>query len=170
MKRLNDYFYIDKQKKHIKHRISLCGKLEAIIGNYFLSKVGIPENDIQILYYDSSIGFYDAVPLVKENIVAYILDNEDIVFVREDMFQKLKNDTEEYELVFVPVHSFEEDELYVDVDMEMPPLLKDIIWIDDDFMNNENIEFDFGAFDIIDSGKKYINPRHFSVVDLVDAL
>ncbi len=170
MKRLNDYFIIDKRKKDINHRMSLCGKLEAMIGNYFLSGAGNPYNDIQVLYYDSTVGFYDAIPRVKENIVAYILENENLVFVRQDMYEKLKKDTEEYELVLIPVHSFEAEELYVDLEMEMPFLLKYIIWIDDDFMNDENIEFNFEAFDIIDSGEKYINPKHFSVVDLVDAL
>lgn len=170
MKRINDYFIIDKRKKDINHRMSLCGKLEAMIGNYFLSGAGNPDSEIRVLYYDSTVGFYDAIPRVKENIVAYILENENLAFVRQDMYEKLKKDTEEYELVLIPVHSFETEELYIDLEMEIPLWLKDIIWIDDDFMNDENIEFDFEAFDIIDSGEKYINPKHFSVVDLVDAL
>lgn len=169
MKRLNDYF-INEQKKHTNHQISLCGKLEAMIGNYFLSGAGAPNNDIQVLYYDATVGFYDEVPLLKENIVAYILDDEDVVFVREDMFEKLKKDTEEYELVFIPVRSFDANELYIDLEMEMPPSLKKIMWIDDDFMNDENIEFDFEAFNIIDSGEKYVNPKHFSVADLVELM
>lgn len=37
-------------------------------------------------------------------------------------------------------------------------------------MSDENIEFDFEAFEIIDSGEKYVNPKHFSVVDIVAAL
>lgn len=170
MKRLNDLFTSAKQRKNIRHRISLCGKLEAIIGNYFLYSAGIPDNNIQVLYYDSTVGFYDAIPLEKNNIVAYILDNENVVFVHKDMYIKLKEDTKEYELVFISVNSFETDEFYIDLEMEIPPLLKNIIWINDDFMNDENIEFDFEAFDIIDSGEKYINPKHFSVADLIDAL
>ena len=53
---------------------------------------------------------------------------------------------------------------------KIPILFENIIWIDDDFLNDENIEFDFEAFDIIDSGEIYINPKHFSVLDLVGAL
>lgn len=170
MIRLNDYFFDREQRKDTEHRISLCGKLEAIIGNYFLSGAGIPDNDIQILYYDSTVGFYDAIPLKKENIVAYIWESENIAFVLERMLTKLEKDTEEYELVFIPVRSFETDELYIDMDMEMPHILENVIWIDDDFMNDENIEFDFEAFDVIDSGAKYVNPKHFSVADLMDAL
>lgn len=170
MKRLNDYFFKPREKKEIKPWISLCGKLEAIVGNYFLSGAGIPDNNFQILYYDATVGFYDEIRLVKPNIVAYILENEDIAFVREDMLTKFKKDTAEYELICIPVNSFEADEFYVDREMEIPDLLKDILWIDDDFMNDENKEFDLEAFEIIDSGEKYINPQHFSVSKLVDAL
>ena len=46
MKILNDYLSVNKQKKDINHRISLCGKLEAIIGNYFLLGAGNPDNEI----------------------------------------------------------------------------------------------------------------------------
>lgn len=170
MNKLNDYFIKNKQKKNINHKMSLCGKLEAMIGNYFLSGAGIADSEIRVLYYDSTVGFYDEIPLVKENIVAYIFENEDIAFVREDMLQKLKKETEEYELIFTPVHSFETDELYIDVENGIPSLLKNIVWVDDDFMSDENIEFDFEAFEIIDSGKKYVNPKHFSVADIVVAL
>ncbi len=169
-KRLNDFFISGKQKKDSKHLISLCGKLEAIIGNYFLYGAGIPDNDIQILYYDPTVGFYDAIPLKKDNMVAYILDHENVAFVRKDMSIKLKKDTEEYELVLIPVNSFEADEFYIDLEMGMPLLLKNVIWINDDFMNDEDIEFDFEAFEMIDGGEKYMNPKHFSVADLVDAL
>ncbi len=170
MRRLNDYFSGTRQRKEIKHRMSLCGKLEAMIGNYFLSGAGVPDNDIQVLYYDATVGFYDEIPLLKENIVAYIFEDENVAFVKEDMLTKFQNDTDEYGLVCIPVDSFEKDEFYIDREMQIPLLLKNIIWINDDFMNNENIEFDFEAFDIIDSGEKYINPKHFSVADLVDAL
>lgn len=170
MIRLNDYFIENKQKKTTNQRMSLCGKLEAMIGNYFLSGAGVPDGEIRVLYYDSTVGFYDAIPRVKENIVAYIFENEDIAFVQEDMHQKLKKDTEEYELVFIPVHSFETEELYIDIEKEIPAFLKNIVWADDDFMSDENIEFDFETFEIIDSGKKYVNPKHFSVADIVAAL
>lgn len=170
MKRINDYFTSTKKKKEVKQWISLCGKLEAMVGNYFLSGAGIPDNEIQILYYDSTVGFYDEIHLMKENIVAYIFENENVAFVREDMLTKFKDDTEEYDLVSIPVGSFETDEFYIDREMDMPHLLKKIVWVDDDFLNDENMEFDFQAFEIIDCGEKYVNPRHFSVLDLVYAL
>lgn len=170
MKRLNDYLISTKQKIEIKNKMSLCGKLEAIIGNYFLSGAGIPDECVEILYYDATVGFYDMVSLVKENIVAYIVENETIAFVREDMLTQFKKDTEEYELVCIPVSSFDTEEFYIDMEMEIPHFLQSIIWIDDDFMNDENIEFNFESFDIIDSGVKYVNPNHFAIADLMDAL
>ena len=102
--------------------------------------------------------------------MAYIFENENVAFVREDMITKFKKDTEEYDLVSIPVGSFENDEFFVDREMDMPRLFKNIIWIDDDFMNDENIEFDFQAFEVIDSGEKYVNPKHFSVIDLIKGL
>ena len=68
------------------------------------------------------------------------------------------------------LYSFEIEEFYFDREMEIPLLLKNVIWIDDDFMNDENIEFDYEAFDVIDSGEKYLNPKHFSVKALIDIL
>ena len=171
MKRINDYFFITNQKKNLQPEFSLCGKLEAIIGNYYLSGSSYPESDIQVLYYDSTVDwYYDAISTKQENIVAYILVKENIAFAREDMLEKLKKDTEEYGLKFIPYNSFETDEFYIDREMEVPDLLKNLIWIDDDFMNDENIEFDFESFYIIDSGKKYINPKHFSIADLLDVI
>ena len=170
MKRLNDYFFNIKPTSEKEQRMSLCGKLEAIIGNYLLMGVGVSDNGVETLYYDSSIGFYDSVPRKKENIVAYIVENETVAFVLEDMLPKLKKDTEEYGLVFIPVKSFDTDEFYIDREMEIPSFLKNITWIDDDFLSDENIEFDFEAFDIIDSGEKYINPSHFSITELVSVL
>jgi len=170
MKRINDCFLSAKKREEVKQWISLCGKLEAVVGNYFLSGAGIPDNEIQILYYDSTVGLDDEIHKVKENIIAYIFENENVAFVREDMLAKFKKDTEEYDLVSIPVGSFETDEFYFDRETDMPHLLKNIVWVDDDFMNDENIKFDFQAFEIIDSGEKYVNPKHFSVMDLVNVL
>lgn len=116
------------------------------------------------------LGFYDCIPLVKKNIVAYIVENETVAFVRADMFTKFQADTEEYGLIYIPVDLFDAEEFYIDRKMGIPHLLEPVVWIDDDFMSDENIEFDFEAFDIIDSGEKYLNPKHFSVENLIDVL
>jgi len=170
MKRLNDYFIHTCVEKRTEQRISLCGKLEAIIGNYFLAGAGSPDEEIDTLYHDPNIPLGDAVRLVPENIVAYILRNENVAFVREDMVAKVEEDTAEYGLVCVPVASFEADMFYMDTDAEIPDLLKDVVWADDDFLNDASIAFDDEAFEVIDSGVKYVNPKHFSVLDLIGAL
>jgi len=185
MKRLNDYFVPTGVDKETEHRISLCGKLEAIIGDYFLAGAGSPDEDIYTLYHDPDIRLGDEGPLVSErffshllggvrlvpeNIVAYILKNEMVAFVREDMAAKVKQDTAEYGLVCIPVASFEADEFFIDTDAEIPGWLKRIVWADDDFLNDAGIAFDFDAFEVIDSGVKYVNPKHFSVLDFIGAL
>lgn len=169
MKRLNDFFE-QVNKKDKRHGISLCGHLEAMVGNYYLYGAGAEEPDVETVYYDASVGFYDAVPLVKENIVAYITYNESIAFVREDILEKFKEDTKEYDLLYIPVKSFETEEFYIDNDRELPAFLKEVRWIDDDFGNDENIPFDYEKFEIIDSGISYVNPKHFSVKKLMDIL
>lgn len=158
---------LDRKEKQT-HQISLCGKLEAIVGHYDLAGVGL--YDIETLYYDPNVGMYDVISKSKDKIVAYFLENETVAIVRKDMLSKLKADTEEYNIQFCPVESFEEEFLTKE---ELEPYLdcvNGINWVDDDFMNDESIEFDFDAFEKIDSGEIYLNPKHFSVNQLVAVL
>ena len=69
----------------MEEQISLCGKLEAIIGGYFLSGAGLSGPGVEILYYDPSVGEDDTVELIKENIVAYFLADEHMAFVKADL-------------------------------------------------------------------------------------
>ncbi|MDE5931444.1 MAG: transposase, partial [Lachnospiraceae bacterium] len=48
---------------------------------------------------------------------------------------------------------------------QLPPEYKNIVWINDDFMNDDRIEFDYEAFELIDSGVDYLNPGHFSIYE-----
>ena len=57
----------NKLQKEAFPQLSLCGHLEAIVGQYFLYGVGI--SDIETLYYDSTAGHHDAIATKKENIV-----------------------------------------------------------------------------------------------------
>lgn len=170
MKRINDYFVKINQNRTTEKSISLCGKLEAMVGNYFLSGAGVPGESVETLYFDSTVGFYECVPLIKKNIVAYIVENETVAFIRSDMLTKFQADTERYGLIYIPVDSFDAEEFYIDRKMGIPHLLESVVWIDDDFMSDENIEFDFEAFDIIDSGEKYLNPKRFSIKNLIGVL
>ena len=157
----------EKKDKSIK-RVSLCYKLEAIIGNYYLAGAGL--DDIETLYYDSDMEIDDSIPLSKDKIVAYFLENESIAFVRMDLLTKLKADTEEYNIKYIPVKSFEAEVLNKKLIDEYFDILRDIKWIDDGFLNDDSIEFDYEAFEIIESGIVYLNPKHFSVNQLISVL
>ncbi len=63
------------RKEQQTRQISLCGKLEAIVGHYDLAGVGL--YDIETLYYDPNVGMYDVISKSKDKIVAYFLENND---------------------------------------------------------------------------------------------
>lgn len=159
---------INRNAREIVPWISLCGKL-AYIGNYFLSGVWVPENEIETLYYDSSIGRDDCVDLIEKNIVAYYIEDESIGFVKKDISEKLKKESEEYGITYIVVEDFYQELLCIDKE-NIPEYLKDIIWIDDDFMSDADIDFDYEAFERIDSKVDYLNPKHFSVSQLIRVL
>ena len=46
-------------------------------------------------------------------------------------------------------------------------LILPAFWINDDFLNNEKLEFDYEKYELIDAGVKYLNPKHFSVKNFV---
>ena len=64
-------------------------------------------------------------------------------------------------LGYIEVDNFYQELLCVST-VNIPEFLQDIIWINDDFMLDENIPFDFEAFELIDSKVNYLNPKHFS--------
>lgn len=161
-----------KNKKAVNpsFQISLCGKLEAIVGGYFLSHIGVSENGVETLYYDPSVDVYESVETSKENIVAYFLRNESIALVKKEMLPKLKEDTKEYDIIYYEVENFEAETLSIDDIKPFDDFLNGLIWIDDDFMYDESIPFNFELFEIIDSKVPYLNPKHFSVDQLIRAL
>lgn len=158
-----------KNNKAYNVPISLCGKLEAYIGNYFLSGVSVPENDIETLYYDASIGIDDCVELIERNIVAYYIADESVGFVKKNISEKLQKETEEYGITYIVVDDFYQELLCVSTG-DIPECLKEIIWVDDDFMSDDTLPFDFEAFELIDSKVNYLNPKHFSVSQLISVL
>lgn len=166
--------YIKPKKecqKEMKSQWTMWPYLEEIVGHYFLSGAGI--SDVETLYYDPAAGPDDQINTIKENIAAFFLNNESIAFVRRDMLSKLMTDTEGYNVSLIPVENFSEECLSLeDLEQvsEFSDYLKGINMIDDDFMYDENKEFDFAAFEIIDSGAKFINPKHFSVEQLISVL
>lgn len=157
-------------KTLLNGRVSLCGKLEALVGGYYLAGSGNPDGKIETLYYDPSAGLYEEIQETPEHIVAYLLKKETLAFIREDMLQKFTEDTSEYDITCIAVKNFDSRELSLDRLKPHDDLVEGILFIDDDFMDDENIEFDTKAFELIDSGAKYINPKHFSVKQLIAAI
>jgi hypothetical protein len=70
----------------------------------------------------------------------------------------------------VPIKSFDAEILSQNLVETIMHIPQDFKWIDDDFMNDDTIAFDYEAFDLIDSGIAYLNPYHFSVNQLISAL
>ena len=143
-------------------RCLFANHLEEIVGNYKFS-----ERDKVItagrLYYDASVDSDEAsIEETEENLIAYVFFDVSIIFVKTDFRKKLENDTRYFEFQYVPVESFDNGLLCVDTN-RLPETLKNILWIDDDFLDDENLPFDDDAFIVIDSGEEYLNPSHFSV-------
>ena len=70
-------------------------------------------------------------------------------------------------MVYLPVPDFGEEALQCSRIDLLPQEFSGILWIDDDFMDDENIPFDFESFSLIDDGVDYLNPKHFSVARLI---
>ncbi len=81
--------------------------------------------------------------------------------------KKFREDTEEYKLKYIGVPSMQEMILQCNCIESLPTEFSQLLWIDDDFLYDEKIPFDFDAFAIIDEGKDYLNPKHFSVNQLI---
>ena len=135
---LNDYFH--NEKKASNGSISVSGKLEAYIGNYFVSGEGILDEKLLLIYYDPEI---------------------------DNIYEKFSGDIKEYNTTIIPVSDFETPECKIDETQNVPDFISDIVWIRDDFLSDENIDFDYDAFEKIDSGIDYINPDHFSVNEII---
>ena len=91
-----------------------------------------------------------------------------MMFVLAPFLEQLITDTFEYSISYIPVSDFDSEEFCVDTEKELPLFFSTVNWIDDDFMNYEDAEFDFVAFCKIDDGIHYLNPKHFSVQQLID--
>lgn len=152
------------------YSMSLSGKLEAIIGNYFLSEVteGVFCGLWNTIYFDPEInGEIECVACTLENLIGYVDKEERWVFILDKYLKKFKEDTAEYELKYIGVPSMQEAILQCNRIDSLPIEFSKLLWIDDDFMDDEKIPFDFDAFAIIDESKDYLNPKHFSVNQLI---
>ena len=167
MNNINHYFH--EEKRSSRGSISITGKLEAYVGKYYVSGEGLEEN-IFLIYYDPEVDEYEPVDTDKEKLVACLSADYEYAFVIESMLEKFKKDTEEYNITIIPVKNIDNEELCVDDIDSLPEFLSDVKWINDDFLTDENIDFDFDSFELIDSGIIYLNPNHFSVFEMILAI
>ena len=165
--------YIHSQKKIRQADISLSGWLEAMVRNYFVIGEGTAAKDFHWLtiYYDADIDTnYEAVETVPANIIAYVSSDYRWSFVLDGHVQKFQKDTAGYGICIIPISDFDQELLCCSrIDM-LPREFSEIVWIDDDFMDDENIPFDFESFSLIDEGVPYLNPKHFSAAKLVTVM
>lgn len=150
--------------------MSLFGKLEAIIGNYFLSEIteGVFRGLWNTIYFDPEInGEIECAACTPENLIGYVDREERWVFILDKYLKKFKEDTAEYELNYIGVPSMQEAILQCNRIDSLPAEFSQLLWIDDDFMDDEKIPFDLVASAIIDEGTEYLNPKHFSVNQLI---
>lgn len=149
--------------------ISLSGELEGVIGNYFVSQVtnGIFDGLWYSVYYDSSIDYLKKAIKRDRNLIGYVEKSIRWAFILENRSQKFKEDTAEYGLIYIEVPSFEQEILQCQHPDNLPSEFADVLWIDDDFLNDETLPFDFDLFARIDAGEAYLNPNHFSVNQFV---
>lgn len=107
---------------------------------------------------------------VPENLIGYVDLAEECVFILAQYQKMFQDDTSEYGLLYISVPSLEEEILqyteiaHIAAEFSMFP---NIVWIDDDFLYDENLSFDFEKFRAIDEGVRYLNPKHFSVHQFV---
>ena len=148
----------------------LSAQLECFVGCYFL-RFDHAEPDIQEVYFDAAIDKEEeSVDLIPENLVAYVTADGKYAFVLERVFDQFIADTAEYSFRYIPVTAFDLKEFWIDLSGEVPELFQKIAWIDDSFLYDEHIAFDFEAYFKIDDGIRYINPRCFSIHELITFL
>lgn len=148
--------------------ISLCGHLETIVGNYFLSQAGNPGAYWYAIYYDPSIeSCNECVEIIYSNLIGYVYYDDRVAFVLNSFLEKFINDTVDYDVHYVGVNSLDEECLECKCHSDYSEHILPALWIDDDFLNDEKIPFDYEKFELIDEGVKYLNPKHFSVRSFV---
>lgn len=143
--------------------MSIEVQLEVMCGDYFV--LGNPDG-FEYVYWSVNCDNLSNVLGKRENIVAIISESMSLAFVRSDFLEKFRKDTGNYNFVYIPLDNWTEENLKCDSPEKLPDEYKHIAWIDDDFMNDDTLDFDFEAFEKIDSGTDYLNPKHFSIYEI----
>jgi len=168
---LSDVFraaYTDTDSS-VTHSLSL--RLEYQVGGYWVPCEGF--TDFSEIYYSADYAAEqgDGKKLTTpEHIIAYIFWKQRLVFVKAAYFAQFCADAKGFGFTVYSFPSFGKEELCCEPECALPYPFSEITWIDDDFMDGDGSDFDFEAFRKIDAGTKYLNPKHFSVNQLLDYL
>ncbi len=147
--------------------ISLSGRLEALVGRYSIWGEG--DRAWMAVYYDAAASYpWLDVSCVPEHLVAFVSAGYRWGFVLEAHLEQFRQDTAGYGITCIPVSSFTEEVLSCAHRERLPEACAGLLWINDDFLYDTSIPFDTAAFRIIDTGAAYLNPKHFSVKQLID--
>ncbi|UTY39009.1 transposase [Allocoprobacillus halotolerans] len=148
--------------------LSLCGYLEAIVGKYFLSQSGNPDSYWYAVYYGASINSHDdCVEIIDHNLIGYVYYDNRVAFILNDYLETFMKDTLDYDIHYISLDSLDKECLECQNDEQYRQYILPALWIDDDFLYNERIPFDYEKFELIDEGVQYLNPKHFSVKNFV---
>lgn len=125
------------------------------------------------IYYDRDFDYIEGRPkyildLNPEYLIALVSVKLRTAFVLDYFFEQFRRDTSGMGLAYVPVGSFVKKSFFCSDVEKLPENLSAIRWIDDDFMYDGDREFDFELFYEIDSGVKFLNPNHFSLLEIFD--
>ncbi len=142
--------------------LSIEAHLEVIAGGYFVQ--GSPD-EFEYVYYPVNEDNLPAVLYKKDYIAAIICKKASLAFVCDLVYEKFCKDTQDYKFNYIRMGSLLEENLSCGNPRQLPEEYKGIVWIDDDFMNDDTMEFDYEAFEVIDGGVDYLNPKHFSIYE-----
>ena len=142
--------------------LSLEGHLEVYCGRYFVR--GDPDG-FEYIYWPVDENNLHRALSNKDLIVAVVSEKAGFAFVRDEMYDKFREDTKDYRFQYIRLDSLTEENLACAHPEQLPQEYQKIVWINDDFMDDDSIDFDYEAFELIDSGIDYLNPAHFSMYD-----
>jgi hypothetical protein len=163
--------YIGHTKQRKKPDISLSGWLEAFVGHYYVSGEGGGNRDFHWLavYCDPAVDdLTEAVETTPANLTACVSSGYEWAFVLEARLQTFREHTADYGMVYIPLASFKQELLQCACPETLPEPFSRLLWIDDGFLDDETLPFDFHLFSLIDEGVPYLNPRHFSAARLME--
>ena len=155
-------------------KTSLTGTLEAVIGGYCVKG----ELDASLhpchwirVYFSKNIRVATDILeafAIPENLVAYVSLHYQKALILESKYEKLWKDLRGYGLQCFSFQTLDREEYYCSNYESLPLEFQKIIWLNDDFLYDENLIFDFQAFAKIDEGVLYLNPNHVSIKQIID--